>query len=109
MGSRCAHVEGVESGSTLDATRPVGNSPFVRTSQSLSPAITGSLKACFATGRDYKILAKTLISLVGAQGERISFDSQALAEGEGKKAPIDGQGTISGAALTRKQRDRGAR
>jgi hypothetical protein len=53
-------------------------------------------------------LAKLLKMLVGEVGERISFDSRALAEGEGKKAPIDGQGTISGAALTRKQRDGGA-
>lgn len=45
----------------------------------------------------------------GEVGERISFDSQPLVEGEGKKAPIDGQGTISGTALTRKQRDGGAR
>jgi hypothetical protein len=47
--------------------------------------------------------------VVGEVGERISFDSEALVEGEGKKSPIDGQGTISGAALTRKQRDGGAR
>jgi hypothetical protein len=45
--------------------------------------------------------------MVGAQGLELSFDSQALVEGEGKKAPIEGQGTISGAALTRKQRDGG--
>jgi hypothetical protein len=64
-------------------------------------------KATFEGGQSSEI--SVISTWWGEVGERISFDSQAIVESEGKKAPIDGQGTISGAALTRKQRDGGAR
>jgi hypothetical protein len=46
--------------------------------------------------------------VVGAQEVRPSLFSNPLAEGAGENAPIDGIGTISGAALTGKGGDGGA-